>query len=210
MKAAPQRRRTPRGERSVDLVIRAAERIAGIEGFEALTIGKLAEETGLSKAGLFEHFGSREALQLATVAFAAQRFVEEVILPSMQEPEPGGRLRLLCSSWIHYNERRFDAGGCSLCAGMYEYARREGTLHEQIRAAVDHLRIMLEQAILAARDAGAIRSNIDPAQFAFELHAIVIHANALAQMHRDPKYFDRARTWCEAHLGSQAGLNPKP
>src|SRR5574341_1440022 len=63
-------------ERAVDL--------ASLEGLEGLTIGHLAEDLGMSKSGLFAHFGSKEELQLATISAAGQRFIDEVFRPALK------------------------------------------------------------------------------------------------------------------------------
>jgi AcrR family transcriptional regulator len=41
--------------------------IASVESLEGLTIGRLASVLGISKSGLFAHFGSKEDLQCAVV-----------------------------------------------------------------------------------------------------------------------------------------------
>ena len=48
-------------------ILTQAISMAGILGLEGLTIGRLATQTGMSKSGLFGHFGSKEALQLAVL-----------------------------------------------------------------------------------------------------------------------------------------------
>ena len=52
-------------------ILDTAAALATEEGLEPLSIGRLAEATGMSKSGLFAHFGSKEELQLATVDHAA-------------------------------------------------------------------------------------------------------------------------------------------
>src|SRR5436190_7229437 len=74
-------------DRAVDL--------ASSDGLEGLTIGRLAGELGMSKSGLFGHFGSKEELQLATVDEAGRRFVREVVEPAFREPDGAARLRAL-------------------------------------------------------------------------------------------------------------------
>ena len=53
--------------------------VASVEGLEGLSIGRLATELGVSKSGLFAHFGSKTDLQLATVDAAREIFLEQVI-----------------------------------------------------------------------------------------------------------------------------------
>ena len=76
--------------------------LASVEGLEGLTIGRLASDLGMSKSGLFGHFGSKEELQLATIEEASTRFAREVVQPSLAEPEGEPRLRTLCMSFVDY------------------------------------------------------------------------------------------------------------
>jgi len=56
--------------------------LAGLYGLEALTIGRLAADLEMSKAGVYGHFGSKQALQLATLEWAGQQFRRDIIEPA--------------------------------------------------------------------------------------------------------------------------------
>ena len=60
--------RPAKGERTRAAILDRAVDLASVEGLEGLTIGRLATDLGMSKSGLFAHFGSKQELQLATVA----------------------------------------------------------------------------------------------------------------------------------------------
>ena len=75
MMAAHERKRRPatsKGEQTRAAILDRAVDLASAEGLEGLTIGRLAAELRMSKSGLFAHFGSKQELQLATVAAAAR------------------------------------------------------------------------------------------------------------------------------------------
>ena len=84
---------TSKGAATRDSIIERAVQIVRKEGFEGLSIGTIAESVGMSKSGVFAHFGSREDLQLAVLDAAAQRFTEQVFLPAIREKR--GLTRLL-------------------------------------------------------------------------------------------------------------------
>ena len=68
------RARQPRadGERTRAAILRAAASLATVDGLEGLSIGNLAAAIGMSKSGLYAHFGSKQELQLATVQEAGR------------------------------------------------------------------------------------------------------------------------------------------
>src|SRR4051794_11009896 len=96
-------KREPR--RTKQAILDHAVDLASTEGLEGLTIGRLAADLGMSKSGLFGHFGSKEELQLATIEEASRRFISEVIEPTLTEPEGAPRLRALGESYLDYLER---------------------------------------------------------------------------------------------------------
>jgi AcrR family transcriptional regulator len=181
-----------RGTRAA-ILDRAAD-LASVEGLEGLTIGRLAGELGLSKSGLFRHFGSKEELQLATVEQARQVLRREVVEPAA-EREPGlDRLRALLDGYLRYLEREVFPGGCFLAAAAAEFDGRPGPVREAIAQASREWVSELEKQAKAARKSGELRADVDAGQLVFELNALARAANASYQLHGDRRAFRRART----------------
>lgn len=181
-----------RGTRAA-ILDRAAD-LASVEGLEGLTIGRLAGELGLSKSGLFRHFGSKEELQLATVEQARQVLRHEVVEPAA-EREPGlDRLRALLDGYLRYLEREVFPGGCFLAAAAAEFDGRPGPVREAIAQASREWVSELEKQAKAARKSGELRADVDAGQLVFELNALARAANASYQLHGDRRAFRRART----------------
>src|SRR3954465_12130294 len=88
------------GERSRTAILDEAARLATVEGISGLSMSRLADAVGMSKSGLFAHFGSKEELQLATIETANGVFETEVLEPA--EGATGGldRLRLLTDGYL--------------------------------------------------------------------------------------------------------------
>jgi AcrR family transcriptional regulator len=182
-----------RGEETREAILERAVDLASEEGLEGLTIGKLAAELGMSKSGLFSHFGSKEELQLATVGAAARRFVETVVAPSAGEEGGLPRLRALCDAWVDYLERSVFPGGCFWAAAATEFDDRPGPVRDAIQGA---MAAWIEGLAREAEAAGAE----DPHQLAFELHALVQGANTAARLLGDRSAFGRARAAIRARL----------
>lgn len=97
-------------------ILRAAMDIASVKGLSGLSIGELAGRLGMSKSGLFRHFGAKEQLQLATVEAAVSVFEAEVVAPAMAAPPGVDRVRALMHAWVGYLERDVFPGGCFFAA----------------------------------------------------------------------------------------------
>lgn len=173
-----------KGEETRAAILERAVDLASAEGLEGLTIGRLAAELRMSKSGLFAHFGSKQDLQLATIAAAAARFSAAVIEPALAAPDGAPRLRAL-------NERYLDhlglySGGCFWAATSAEYDDRPGPVRDAIAAALD---AWMEELVRQAEIAGVE----NPGRFAFELYAVIMGANARYRISGDATVFEYAR-----------------
>src|SRR5205823_14848333 len=124
MSTTPTRRpeRKPRsdGERSRRTILDAAAKLATVEGLEGLSIGRLADHIGMSKSGLYAHFGSKEELQLAAIETASAIFDTEVVAPAMQATTPLEKIETLCEQFLSLVERRVFPGGCFFASAAAE------------------------------------------------------------------------------------------
>ena len=181
-----------KGERTRQSILDRAVDLASIEGLEGLTIGRLAEELGMSKSGLFAHFGSKEDLQLATVEAAARRYIDEIFLPILHEPRGYPRLLAICRSWLSYVRRGVFPGGCFFAAASFEFDGRPGTVRDLIRKLMDDWIGALERAIRMAQDEGHMERSVDAGQLAFELNALFFGANFSFHLRGDQSAIDKA------------------
>ena len=72
------RRVLQKGQQTRAVLLDAGLSLASQLGLEGISIGALAEMVGMSKSGVFAHFGSREDLQIAIVDEYYRRIEHEV------------------------------------------------------------------------------------------------------------------------------------
>jgi AcrR family transcriptional regulator len=191
-----------KGQRTRNSILEVAAALATQEGLEPLSIGRLAEATGMSKSGLFAHFGSKEELQLATVDHAATLFVSEVIDPARSAPKGLARTWALCDHMIGYSERQVFPGGCFFAATSFEFNNRPGPVRDRIEEMIRSWLSYLEHAVEQAQEAGELDPNASARQVAFQLDAFAQASNAQYQLFRDPQVFDDARRAIQERLES--------
>ncbi|HWS71530.1 MAG TPA: TetR/AcrR family transcriptional regulator [Thermoanaerobaculia bacterium] len=189
-----------KGTRTRQSILDRAVDLASVEGLEGLTIGRLAEDLGMSKSGLFAHFGSKEELQLATVEAAQQRFLAEAFLPALKAERGYARLHAICMSWVSYVRRNVFPGGCFFAAASFEFDGRPGLVRNAIVKAMEEWVAAIERAIVAAQELGELDAEIEPAQLAFELNSLFFGVNFSYQLRRDRKALMRAEKAIETRL----------
>jgi AcrR family transcriptional regulator len=182
-------------------IVERALELGSLEGLEGLTIGRLADDVGMSKSGLIRHFGSKEGLQLAALGAAIDLFQREIWDPVADEQPGLVRLRAICAAWISYLERDLLPGGCFLTAAATEFDGREGAVRDATRKAWARWMRTLAAEARTAVEAGELPAGTDPEQVAFELNAIVMGLNNARQLHGDRTAAARARRAIERVLG---------
>jgi AcrR family transcriptional regulator len=198
-------RNTSKGARTRGDILRTAADIATVDGLDGLSIGRLASELNMSKSGLFAHFGSKESLQLATIAEARQRYVQEVIAPALASGTGITRLLALCEAFFSYVERGVFPGGCFFASAMAEFgAKQPSPVRDLISECQRQWMSTLERAAEDARAHGELRADCDPCQLAFDLEGALLSANWYFHLFQDAANFTRARHAVRARLSSEA------
>lgn len=168
---------TSKGEQTRTAILDEALKVASKLGLEGLTIGSLAEASGMSKSGLFAHFGSREDLQLAVLEHAAQRYGERVLVPALRIERGLPRLRAMFERWLDWAIASGLPGGCIMIAAAAEYDDRPGPIRDAVIANQHRGNGVIRKAARLAVEEGHLRGDTDPEQIAFELLGIVLAAH---------------------------------
>jgi AcrR family transcriptional regulator len=158
-----------------------------------MSIGHLAVAIGISKSGLYAHFGSKEQLQLAIVGEAEKILTEEVIRPALAAKPGLGQLAAACEAFFSYVERRVFPGGCFFAATSLEMGTRPGPVKDRLAAIQSDFTALLQSFAVTALEHDELRAEEDPAWLAFELHAILLGADTKFVLHDDPAVLDLAR-----------------
>jgi AcrR family transcriptional regulator len=180
-----------KGEATRPAILSRAFELATVVGVSGLSIGRLAEATGLSKSGLFAHFGSKEALEVAVVEEASRQFVEEVMIPALRRPRGEPRIEALFDRWLAWGTR---PGGCFFVGASAELDDRPGPPRDRL---VQAIKDWIDELGTAARIAVAerhFRPDLDPEQFAFELYSIMLGAHTFSRFLHCNTALGRAHT----------------
>ncbi|MGA7671522.1 MAG: TetR/AcrR family transcriptional regulator [Nitrolancea sp.] len=195
-----QKRRRADGEQTYRTILLTAARLASVEGLEGLSIGRLAEEIGMSKSGLYAHFGSKEELQIGTVETAREIFIDEVINPALSDDARDNRLLAACEAFLTYVERRVFPGGCFFVAAAAEVNAHPGPVRDLVAESQGSWLGFLERMAEREKRQGHLSADVDTAQLAFELHAMLVAANTSMLLHGDTVGIDRARSAIRSRL----------
>ncbi|WP_405142148.1 TetR/AcrR family transcriptional regulator [Sphaerisporangium sp. NBC_01403] len=191
-------------------IIERAFALASAEGLEGLTIGRLAADLEMSKAGVIGHFGSKEALQLATLDAAVERFRLRVPARVVGARPGAERLARAFGEWIDYMAGAEGHGGCFLTSVATEFDGRPGPVRDAVLAALASWSAYVAAELRAAVEAGELPADTDVDQFVFELNGVALAADQSIQLHRDPAAPARALRAIARVLGPRAASAASP
>jgi AcrR family transcriptional regulator len=192
-------------------VLDEAVRVASQAGLGGVTIGSLAEALGVSKGGLFAHFGSKEALGVEILQASAEAFAQEVFRPALRAPRGLGRVRALFEGWLGWvegDERR--PGGCVLIAAASELDDQPGPRRDFLQASQRRLLAALTQLFQGAIDEGEIAAGVDPEGLAFQLHSIILGFHITSRLLRHERAGELARGSFERLVASASEPAVRP
>ena len=183
---------TSKGASTRGMLLGRACELAGRLGLEGVTIGELATAAGMSKSGVFAHFGSREDLVRQTLDWAAAGFTEQVMAPALRQPRGLPRLQAMLEGWIDWILAHPD--GCVFLGAATEYDGRPGPMRDHVAALMERWRQAIERAAGMAVEQGHLRADADPELLAFELHGFMygLHHLRLHQRQQAPVLARRA------------------
>lgn len=194
--STPAPRSLPKGQQTKAHIVDVALHMATHHGLESLSIGGLAEAIGMSKSGVFAHFGSREELQISVVREYHQRFEQEVFYPALQAPRGLPRLRAMFSNWMQRTTVELDSG-CIYISGAVEFSEREGAVREALMTSFDAWHTALRRAIEQAQAEGHLSAEADSHQLLFEIHGLILALHYDVRFLLRPESIPRAWTGFE-------------
>jgi AcrR family transcriptional regulator len=181
-----------KGQQTKTVIIDAALGLASQIGLEGLSIGALAEVTGMSKSGVFAHFGSREELQISVIREYHDRFEAEVFYAAMQKPRGVPRLQAMFDNWMVQTSAEIDSG-CIYISGAVEFDDRTGPVRDALASSVGSWQTALRRAVEIAQEEEQLSRESDAHQIAFEIHGLILALHYEARFLRNPGATVRAR-----------------
>ena len=189
-----------KGEATRAAILESALESASAHGLEGLTIGSLAEQIGMSKSGVFSHFGSREELQIAVIKLYHHRFEQEIFYPSLQEARGLPRLKSMFRLWIHRVSQEI-ALGCIYISGAIEYDDRQGIIRDELVKMVTAWQDALKRAVLQAVELQHLQKSTNPEQLIYEIHGIIL------SLHHDIRFLKKPNSLQYANIAFERMIN---
>ncbi|MBB2940784.1 AcrR family transcriptional regulator [Actinoplanes lutulentus] len=191
-----------RGERTRTAVLDQALLLATVNGLDGLSLSQVADALGVSKSGLFAHWRSKEALQLAVIDHARAQWTSLVIGPARSAPAGVQRLWAVHDCRLAFYESRVLPGGCFFANAHFEFNARPGVIRERLAAELRDWMAFLTRTAADAVSLGEVRADVSPDGLAYQTESLGICAVMQAPVFGTEPTFHRARQALLEHLHS--------
>lgn len=171
-----------RGAATQNRILEKAVHIASVEGLSSMSLATLAKATSMSKSGLFAHFRSKEALQIAVIDEAERIFFDTVVRPAQASPAGLERLATLLGFYMDYCYRGPFEGGCFFAAAAHEFDGRPGPVRDRVALFYDNWNRQLRAAAQEAAQKGHLKPDTDIEALVFQVCGLGFAANFAAQL----------------------------
>ncbi len=184
--------RPRKGELTHAAILETALALSAREGIEGLTLGMVAERMGMSKSGVYAHFGSREDMQVAVIHEYRDRFEQEIFFPVLELPRGLPRLQALFANWVKRVTQEIEQG-CLYIGGAVEYDDRSGLVRDHLHESVVLWRSVLLRACNQAINEAHLRADTDPQQLLFDMYGLILVLHHDARFLKIPGCTERAQ-----------------
>lgn len=151
-------------------ILERAARLIFEKGYEGTSMQDIADACGLTKAGLYHHVPTKEALLLAIMEYGMDLF-EEVVLARVEHiTDPLERLRM---TMLHNLELVTTDSSKEVTIILHEHQTLTGEAQKKINARKKRYVRFLEESFRQAMARGQIR-NVDPTIASFSLLGTVL------------------------------------
>jgi len=163
-----------KGQQTREEILSVALNQASQFGLEGISIGALAKQVGMSKSGLFAHFGSKSGLQRDLLLAARTLFTNTVVRPAMAAPRGLPRVRALFNNWLDWMVDSPLTGGCLFAQTAWEFDDRPGPVRDEAAHAVADMLETLERSVRIAVEEGHLPASTRPEHMAYQMHSLIL------------------------------------
>jgi AcrR family transcriptional regulator len=181
-------------------VLEQALLLATVSGLDGLSLSQVADALGVSKSGLFAHWRSKEALQLAVIDQARTQWTDRVIRPALAAPAGVRRLWAVHESRLAFYEARVLPGGCFFGNAHFEFNARPGTIRDRLAAEQTDWMTFLTGLAADAVALGDLRADVSPEVLAYQTEALGVCAVMQAPVLGPEATYRHARQALLGHL----------
>jgi TetR/AcrR family transcriptional regulator, transcriptional repressor for nem operon len=189
-----------KGARTRRMIVERSAPVFNVRGFAGASMSELVEATGFEKGGIYNHFGSKEALALEAFDYSVSLLVERFGAARASRVHAADQLVAIVEAFAGLVERPPLPGGCPVMNTALDSDDTQPALAEHARDAMISWHRLIGSIVKAGKERGELRADTDPYVLATLLTATLEGALALSRLLDDPAHMGRAVDHVTKHI----------
>jgi AcrR family transcriptional regulator len=189
-----------KGERTRELILAKSARLFNRRGYFGASMSDIMRETGLEKGGIYNHFGSKDDLALASfdysIARVEKRYSEEIKKVS----DAGDRLHAIVNVFSYHIDDPIIEGGCPILNTAIESDDTHPALRERSRAALERWTESIRSITRKGIERGQARPEVDPDELATMMISMLEGAVMMSKLYGDDIHMRRVVQYLKKYI----------
>ncbi|MDE2491651.1 MAG: TetR/AcrR family transcriptional regulator [Elusimicrobia bacterium] len=199
-------------------ILQEAEHVIHLKGYGAACMDEIAKASGMTKANLFHHFGSKSALALAVLDYKIEEFRSRKVLPLCAQAAPEEAVAAMFEEGARFFRGIGCRAGCFVGNIALEMSDRDEAFRERVGSFFAEWAAGMAECLERGKSSGYFRPSLDSRASAEAIVALYEGAIMLTRAQRDASIFKRAgavaRSILEQHKtkpykGGKQAMGPK-
>jgi AcrR family transcriptional regulator len=198
-----------KGAETREAIVENALQLFSVKGYHNTSVNDILAATGLTKGGLYGHFGSKEEIWEAAYARAVEIWTGIVFRDSGSISDPLERIaRVIENDLRDYVGARVFKGGCIFFNLLVELSGQNQSMADQILRGYDGFSRLLARWLDEAKAAGMLRPEADSAEMTDFIVVALNGATALFSARQDPHVLDQTIRQLRSYLDGWRAQGP--
>jgi AcrR family transcriptional regulator len=191
-----------KGERTRRRIVEQSAAVFNTRGYAGASLSELVSATGVEKGGIYNHFGSKEALAVAAFDYAVSLIVDRFASALAGNERAIDRLVAVVEAFGDEVEHPDLPGGCPVANTALESDDTNPDLCAHARGAMDSWHRLIGSIVKSGKQRGELRRDSDPYELATVITATLEGALMLSRLMGDPAHMRRAVKHLRAYIES--------
>ncbi len=191
-----------KGERTRRRIVERAAPVFNQRGFAGASMSELVSATGLEKGGIYNHFGSKEALAIEALDYSVSLLVDRFSRALEGREDAIDRLAAVVDAFAGLVDHPDVPGGCPVANTALESDDTNPELCAHARGAMDSWHRLIGSIVKSGKERGDLRADTDPYELATVMTGALEGALMLSRLMHDPAHMRRAAAHLKTYITS--------
>jgi TetR/AcrR family transcriptional regulator, transcriptional repressor for nem operon len=181
-------------------IVHEAALLFNQQGFAGASMADIMRVTGLQKGGIYNHFGSKEALALEAFDYLIGQITQHYMDAIRSRRNAIERLLAMLEVYRRLGDHPLGKGGCPILNTAVESDDTHPALRQRARSAMESWHSLIQRLLRKGIERGEISTSADADAAATIIIATIEGALMMSKLYGDDRFLAQAIAHLQAYL----------